>query len=105
MTTFVGQSSLETQLVGGQQRTTTSKQQHSYITTPVAGSRQVMQAATVVLPFGKKEPDACETFVAITTPQGSIIFGGGKKTTAPAVPSQEIWISVLLGQTISGSQW
>src|SRR2546423_921463 len=44
------------QLVG-QQRTITSYEQHSVMEAPVAGSRHVMQLATVVLPFGKKVPD------------------------------------------------
>src|SRR5437763_16568871 len=102
-TMLVGQLSRETQLVGGQQRTTTSKQQHSVRVAPVAGSRQAMQAATVVLPFGKKEPERCVMFVPTTSPHGSMIFGAGKKAMAPSGPSH--WMSTVLGQTICGWHW
>src|SRR5258708_21673801 len=97
-----GKSRLETELVGGQQRTTTSKQQHSVNAAP-AGLRQVMQAATVVLPFGKKEPETCVMFVFTTHPHGSMILGAGKKATAPLGPSH--WMSTVLGQTICGWHW
>src|SRR5882762_5933400 len=98
---FVGQSSRVMQ-GGGQQRTITSKQQQSVVSAPVAGLCQVMQQTTVVLPFGKKVPEARVQLTEVTRWQGSITFGGGKKAMPPAAPSHCTWISV--GQIICGRQ-
>src|SRR5947207_2519726 len=99
----LGQVRVLTQLVGWQQRTTTSKQQHSVVTAPVAGSWKVMQQATVVLPLGNTVPETwVQLVLRIGKLHGFVIFGGGKKTTAPLEPWQEIEMSV--GQANSGWQ-
>src|SRR6185369_14185283 len=95
-----GQSRRETQFVGWQQRTTTSNEQQSFISAPVNGSRQVMHVTTVVFPFGKREPDLWLMVVPVTRWHGSIIFGSGKFTMAPADPSH--WIEISVGQLIRG---
>src|SRR5260221_3766055 len=102
-TRFVGQISLVTQFVGGQHRTTTSKQQHSVASRPVVGFFQVTQQATVVLPLGKKVPETCVQLVATAKPHGSSTCGGGKNTMAPSGPVHETWVS--LGQRICGWHW
>src|SRR5258707_5377262 len=62
-----------------------------------------MQQATVVLPLGNTVPETWVQLVfRIGKLHGLVIFGGGKKTTAPFGPWHEIPMSV--GQAKSGWQ-
>src|SRR4051812_42197740 len=92
-----------TQSGGGQQRTITSNEQHSVISAPVAGSRQVMQQTTTVFPLGKKLPETCVQLVPTTSLQGSITRGGWKNTTPPSEPWH--WTDTSVGQMICGRHW
>ena len=83
-----------------QQRRITSKEQHSVMDAPVAGSRQMMQLTTVVLPFGKKEPEVCVLVIEMGRLHGLITLGGGKKAMPPPVPSH--WTRMSVGQIIYG---
>src|SRR5689334_12130185 len=62
-----------------------------------------MQQATVVLPLGKTEPETwVQLELRIGKLHGLVIFGAGKKTTAPLGLWHEIEMSV--GQATSGWQ-
>jgi hypothetical protein len=54
-------------------------------------------AVTVVVPFGKNEPDAG---LSVTGPQRPVVVGAGKVTLAPQTPG-EVFTVILDGQVIA----